>query len=60
MTRSWTRPSAKRFMFHFADIKAYALLVTFQKSEREFSPSTMYEDYPDFRAFGVEPRLVSA
>ncbi len=32
--------------FHFADIKAYALLVTFQKTEKEFSPSTMYADYP--------------
>jgi superfamily II DNA or RNA helicase len=30
----------------FADLKAYALLVTFQKSEKEFSPSTMYADYP--------------
>jgi hypothetical protein len=33
-------------IFHFADIKAYMLLVTFQKSERDFSPSTMYADYP--------------
>jgi superfamily II DNA or RNA helicase len=33
-------------IFHFAEIKAYALLVTFQKTEREFSPSTMYADYP--------------
>jgi hypothetical protein len=33
-------------IFHFADIKAYVLLVTFQKSERDFSPSTMYADYP--------------
>ncbi|BCS54163.1 DUF3427 domain-containing protein [Geobacter sp. SVR] len=32
--------------FHFADIKTYALLVTFQKTEKEFSPSTMYVDYP--------------
>ena len=32
--------------FHFADIKTYALLVTFQKTEKEFSPSTMYADYP--------------
>ena len=30
----------------FADIKAYALLITFQKSEKDFSPSTMYADYP--------------
>lgn len=33
-------------IFHFTDIKAYVLLVTFQKSERDFSPSTMYADYP--------------
>ncbi|MSN27172.1 MAG: DUF3427 domain-containing protein [Geobacter sp.] len=33
-------------LFHFADIKTYALLVTFQKTEKEFSPSTMYVDYP--------------
>jgi superfamily II DNA or RNA helicase len=32
--------------FHFADIKTYALLVTFQKTEKEFSTSTMYADYP--------------
>jgi hypothetical protein len=32
--------------FHFADVKAYVLLVTFQKTEKEFSPSTMYADYP--------------
>lgn len=31
--------------FHFADTKTYALLVTFQKTEKEFSPSTMYADY---------------
>ncbi|MCC6544693.1 MAG: DUF3427 domain-containing protein [Nitrospirae bacterium] len=33
-------------VLHFRDIKAYALLITFQKTEREFSPSTMYADYP--------------
>jgi len=33
-------------VLHFRDIKAYAALVTFQKTEREFSPSTMYADYP--------------
>jgi superfamily II DNA or RNA helicase len=33
-------------LLHFKDFKAYALLVTFQKTEREFSPSTMYADYP--------------
>ncbi len=31
---------------HCREIKAYILLVTFQKTEREFSPSTMYADYP--------------
>lgn len=31
---------------HFPAIKAYAALVTFQKTEREFSPTTMYKDYP--------------
>ncbi len=33
-------------VLHFRDIKAYVLLITFQKTEREFSPSTMYADYP--------------
>lgn len=33
-------------VLHFKAIKTYALLVTFQKTEREFSPSTMYADYP--------------
>ncbi len=36
--------------FHFADVKTYVLLVTFQKTEKEFSPSTMYADYPISRA----------
>ena len=31
---------------HFEDCKAFALLMTFRKSENDFSPSTMYEDYP--------------
>jgi superfamily II DNA or RNA helicase/HKD family nuclease len=31
---------------HFPKIKAFAALVTFQKAEKEFSPSTMYQDYP--------------
>ncbi len=31
---------------HFPEIKTVASLVTFQKTEREFSPSTMYQDYP--------------
>lgn len=33
-------------VFHFPEVKTYALLVTFQKTEKEFSPSTMYADYP--------------
>lgn len=33
-------------VIHFKEIKAYALLVTYQKTEKEFSPSTMYADYP--------------
>ena len=33
-------------VFHFSDIKTYVLLLTYQKTEREFSPSTMYADYP--------------
>lgn len=33
-------------VLHFREIRAYALLITFQKTEREFSPSTMYADYP--------------
>jgi hypothetical protein len=33
-------------VFHFAEVKTYVLLVTFQKTEKEFSPSTMYADYP--------------
>jgi len=33
-------------VLHFKSIKAYALLVTYQKTEHEFSPSTMYADYP--------------
>ena len=32
--------------FHFTEVKTYALLITFQKTEKEFSPSTMYADYP--------------
>ena len=31
---------------HFPKIKTFASLITFQKTEREFSPSTMYQDYP--------------
>jgi len=33
-------------VFHFPEIKTYALLITFQKTDKEFSPSTMYADYP--------------
>ncbi len=33
-------------VLYFAKTMSYALLVTFQKTEREFSPSTMYADYP--------------
>lgn len=33
-------------VLHLQTLKAYALLVTYQKTEREFSPSTMYADYP--------------
>ncbi len=33
-------------VLHFPDTKVYALLITFQKTEKEFSPSTMYADYP--------------
>ena len=32
--------------FHFSDFKTYALLITYQKTEKEFSPSNMYADYP--------------
>lgn len=31
---------------HFPQIKTIVSLVTFQKTEKEFSPSTMYQDYP--------------
>ena len=31
---------------HFPQIKTVVSLVTFQKTEKEFSPSTMYQDYP--------------
>lgn len=33
-------------LLHFTNIKALLALVTFQKTEKEFSPSTMYQDYP--------------
>jgi superfamily II DNA or RNA helicase/HKD family nuclease len=33
-------------LFHHSGFKVYSLLITFQKTEREFSPTTMYADYP--------------
>ncbi len=33
-------------VFHLPGVKAYVFMVTFQKTEREYSPSTMYADYP--------------
>jgi len=33
-------------IFHNKDIKTYAFLITYQKTEHEFSPTTMYADYP--------------
>lgn len=33
-------------VLHFPEIKTIAALVTFQKTEKEFSPSTMFKDYP--------------
>ena len=33
-------------VLHFSAVKAYALLITWQKTDREFSPTTMYADYP--------------
>jgi superfamily II DNA or RNA helicase/HKD family nuclease len=38
-------------LLHAPDLRAYAALVTFQKTEREFSPTTMYADYPVSREF---------
>jgi hypothetical protein len=37
-------------VLHFKEIKAYGLLITFQKTENEFSPTTMYADYPISRS----------
>lgn len=31
---------------HFRPIKTIVALITFQKTEKEFSPTTMYQDYP--------------
>jgi hypothetical protein len=33
-------------VLHFKSIKSYALLITTNKSEKDFSESTMYKDYP--------------
>jgi superfamily II DNA or RNA helicase len=33
-------------VMHFPEVKTYVLLITYQKTEKEFSPSTMYADYP--------------
>jgi hypothetical protein len=33
-------------VFHIPEKKAYALIFTFRKTEKDFSPSTMYADYP--------------
>jgi hypothetical protein len=33
-------------VLHFKEHKAYALLMTFNKTEKDFSPKTMYENYP--------------
>jgi superfamily II DNA or RNA helicase/HKD family nuclease len=33
-------------LLHNAALRVYALLITFQKVEQEFSPTTMYADYP--------------
>jgi hypothetical protein len=33
-------------LLHNPSLRAYALLITFQKVEQEFSPTTMYADYP--------------
>jgi superfamily II DNA or RNA helicase len=33
-------------VLHIKELQTYALLITFQKTEKEFSPSTMYADYP--------------
>jgi len=33
-------------VLHFPWCKSYALLITLTKSDRDFSPSTMYRDYP--------------
>lgn len=33
-------------IIHLPKVKAYGVMITFQKTEKEFSPTTMYADYP--------------
>jgi hypothetical protein len=33
-------------LFHVEELKTYIHLVTFRKSEKDFSPTTQYRDYP--------------
>jgi hypothetical protein len=41
-----THPQSGPGVLHFDELKSYALLVTLNKSERDFSPTTMFKDYP--------------
>jgi superfamily II DNA or RNA helicase/HKD family nuclease len=41
-----THPQSGPGVLHFEELKSYALLVTLKKSERDFSPTTMFKDYP--------------
>lgn len=44
---SFERPGMRGVgLLHNEMLKAYGVLITFQKTEREFSPTTMYADYP--------------
>lgn len=38
--------SNREGVLHIPSNKTYVLMLTYQKTEREFSPSTMYADYP--------------
>ena len=38
--------SNREGVLHIPSNKTYVLMITYQKTEREFSPSTMYADYP--------------
>jgi len=38
--------SNREGILHMPSNRTYVLLITYQKTEREFSPSTMYADYP--------------